>query len=333
MNDLNRLELKKGAVYEGLDCQTRRIRLARLEKLPNQDAELVTQLRMTLTAARRLGRPIHVFRGAPSRHPAIFYSDALPAWLGRLLGGDSLRIEQLPEALAKLELFENFADKNGLGIGWAKQLADPEPTVVLGALCVAWALAVDQRGSGDRKKHARSLIETRTRERALALIRNTGGEPVNLEDNHDPLIRLAWLATRIQKQVGTGASANKQLLCWKTALAFYPGAERSSSTDRTALILGLAGTLEEELTRKSDAAAKKHRDDRPLDEACIDFARHFAHEVWENVFKSKEPTNREQRRAAAIYRFALLEAYRERSIAESMPDDSLAAEADERSRR
>ena len=326
LNDLNRLQ-RKGAVYEGLDCQTRRIRLARLERLPNRDAELVTQLRMMLNAARRVGRPIHVFRGAPNRHPAIFFSDALPAWLERLLGGNSLRIEQLPAALSKLELFENLADANGLGIGWAKQLADP--TAKLGALCVAWALAVDRRGSDDKKKHAWFLIETRTREQALALIRNFGGEPMNLKNSQDPLIRLAWLATRIQKRVGTGASANKQLLCWKTAFAFYPNAERSSSTDRTALILGLAGTLEEELTRKNDAAAKKHRDDRPLDEACIDFARHFAHEVWKNVFKSKEPTNREQRRAAAIYRFALLEAYRERSIAESTTDDSPADETTE----
>ena len=275
-----------------LDCQTRRIRLARLESLPNRDAELVTQLRMTLNAARRLGRPIHVFRGAPRRHPAIFYSDALPPWLERLIGGDSLRIEQLPAAFSKLELFENLADANGLGIGWAKQLADP--TAKLGALCVAWALAVDRGGSDDKKKHAWFLIQTRTREQAIALIRNFGGEPMkktvrtplNLKDSQDPLIRLAWLATHIQRRVGTGASANKQLLCWKTALDFYPGAERSSSTDRTALILGLAGTLEEELTRKNDAAAKKHRDDRPLDEACIDFAQHFAHEVTQETVKT-----------------------------------------------
>ena len=160
LNDLNRLEVKKGAaVYEGLDCQTRRIRLARLEALPAKDEELVTQLRMTLTAARRLGRPIHIFRGAPRRHPAIFYSDSLPPWLERLLGGDSLRIEQLPDALSSLELFEKLAKANGLGIEWAKQLADPDSTVVLGALCVAWGLAVDRRGSGD-KNYAWALIET-----------------------------------------------------------------------------------------------------------------------------------------------------------------------------
>ncbi len=314
--DLNRLEIKKGAVYGGLDCQMRRIRMVRLETLPNRDADLVAFLYMALKATRRLGRPIHIFRGAPRRHPAIFYFDALPAWLERLLGGNSLRIEQLPDALSKLELFTKLAEAVGLGIEWAKQLADPDPRTVLGALCVSWALAADRKGGGD-KNLAWSLIENRTREQALARIRNTGGKPVNLKDNQDPLIRLAWLATRIQKRIGIGASANKQLLCWKTAVDFYPGAQRSTTTDRTALILGLAGTLEEELTRKTAAAAKKHRDSQPLGEACIRFATHFVDEVWAKVFQSKEPASKEQRRAAAIYRFALLEAYRERGISEA----------------
>ena len=320
LNDLNRLDVKKGAVYEGLDCQRKRIRIARLETLPNKDAELVAQLRMTLTAIRRLGRPIHVFRGAPRRHPAIYHSDAMPAWLERLLGGDSLRIEQLPDALIQLALFENIANKPGLGVEWAKQLAEPDRAVRLGALCVAWALAVDRRGSGDRD-HAWSVIETGTREQALALIRHTGGESVSLRNSQDPLIRLAWLASRIQKRRSTRDSTNKQLLCWKIAFDFYPAAERSATKDRTALVLGLAGTLEEELTRKKDAAAKKHRDDQALADACIEFSRHFATEVWENVFKAKEPTSQEQRRAAAIFRFALLETYRERGIPETEDDN------------
>ena len=324
LHDLNRLEIKKGAVYRGLDCQTRRIRVARLEALPNTDKELVTRLHMTLTAARRLGRPIHIFRGAPRRHPGIFYFDALPAWLRRLLDGDSLRIEQIPDALSNLELFATLADANGLGIEWAKQLADRDRNTVLGALCVAWALAVDRRGGGD-KDHAWSLIEDNTRKQALARIRYTGGRPVNIKDNQDPLIRLAWLATRVQKRIGIGASANKQLLCWKTALGFYTGAQGSTTTDRMALILGLAGTLEEELTRKSGAAANKHRDGQPLDQACIDFAAHFADKVWVKILRSKEPTSQEQRRAAAIYRFALLEAYRERGIPEAENDAATAA--------
>lgn len=321
LNDLNRLDLKKGAVYEGLDCHTKRIRIARLEALPNKDAELVTQLRMILKAVRRLGRPIHVFRGSPRRHPAIFHSDALPIWLEHLLGGDSLRIEQIRDVLSRLEIFEGLAEMPGLGIEWAKQFADPDPVVRLGAICVAWALAVDRRGGGDRK-HDWSDIEARTREQALALIKIAGGESVNLKDSRDPLIRLAWLASRIQKRRSTRDSTNKQLLCWKTALDFFPGAAQSVTKDGNALILGLAATLEEELTRKKDAAAKKHRNDLALGDACVEFARHFANEVWVNVFDSKEPASQVRRRAAAIYRFALLETYRERGIPEATDDNT-----------
>ena len=320
LNDLNRFDFKKGAVYEGLDCHRRRIRIARLEPLPNKDAELVSQLRMTLNAVRRLGRPIHVFRGSPRRDPGIFHSDALPPWLERLLGGNSLRIEQLPEALHKLRLFENIANSRGLGIEWAKQLADPATR--LGALCVAWAMAIDSADGAGRDRAAWALTEIRTREQALAIIRSTGGKSVNLKNNQDPLIRLAWLASRVQKRRSPRDSTNKQLLCWKTALDFYPAAARSTTDDTTALILGLAGTLEEELTRKNDAAARKHRDDQSLSGACIDFARHFAYEIWGNVFKDKEPTSQEQRRAAAVYRFALLETYRERGIPEAAEDSA-----------
>ena len=328
--DLNRLDIKKGTVYEGLDCQTRRIRLARLEELPATDAELVAKLRMTLTAVRRVGRPIHIFRGAPHRHPAIFYMDTLPPWLRRLLGGDSLRIEQVPHALKKLELYGSLSKAPGLGIEWAKRLADPDASVRLGALCVAWAHSIDRLAGDTRDSQTQFLIRDRTREEALALIQYYGGEQVNLKDNLDPLIRLAWLATRIQRRVGIRASTNKQLLCWKTAMDFYPSAERSTSNDTDALILGLAGTLHERLTRgDKSAAAAKHRDGQPLDEACIDFARHFAGEVWTKVFRSREPTSQEQRRASAIYRFALFETYRERRMPESMPETTPESETED----
>ena len=315
LHDLNRLETKKGAVYRGLDCQTWRIRIARLETLPTRDIDLIAFLDMALRAIQRLGRPIHIFRGAPRRHPAIFHFDAMPAWLERLLGGNALRIEQIPGALDKLELFTSLAQpKTGLGIEWARRLANPDTE--LGALCVAWAQSID-RGTDTKAVRTWINIQRGTRERALALIGKHGGLPMKLKDNPDPLVRLAWLATRIQQRRGVSASANKQLLCWKIAMNFLPAAQRTTSKDRDALVLGLASTLEEELTRKSDAAARKHRDNQRLDESCISFSEHFIDEVWNGIFHSKEPDSRQQRQAAAIYRFALLEAYRERTIPET----------------
>ncbi len=319
LHDLNRLETRKGQVYRGLDCQTRRIRVARLETLPAKDVDLIALLHMTLRAARRLGRPIHIFRGAPRRHPAIFHFDAMPAWLERLLGGNALRIEQIPAALDKLELFQNLAKMPGLGIEWARQLADPKTE--LGALCVAWAHTQDRAES--------AAVRRETRKRALDLIGTHGETKMKLKDNPDPLVRLAWLATGIQKRRGVGASTNKQLLCWKIAMDWLPEPGRFASADRDALVFGLAGTLEEELTRKSDAAGRKHRDDQGLPEACMDFARHFFDAVWIRSFSGREPTSRERRRAAAIYRFALLEAYRERGIPETSDKDAAESEGAE----
>lgn len=319
LNDLGRLDIAKGKVYRGLDVQMQRIRIARLESLPRRDAELVVELRRILKAIQRLGRPVHLFQGAPRPHPAIFYSDALPIWIEHLLGGDSLRIEQLDEAISNLEFFEIVLDSPGLGTEWAKQMADPDDDIKLGAFCVAWAEAVDRSNSGNGQVKSNWIkVARKARQRALILIKKRDNNGMKLRDNQDPLVRLAWLATRIQKRIGSGASVSKQLLCWNTALTFFSGAQRTITSDQTALILGLAGTLEEDLKRgSSDAAAKKHRDGQSLQDACIDFATHFAKRVWVEVFDSKEPASQDQRKASAIYRFALLEAYRERGISES----------------
>ena len=146
---------------------------------------------------------------------------------------------------------------------------------------------------------------------------------MKLRDNPDPLIRLAWLATRIQKRRGARSfSANKQLLCWKAATDFLPAVRREAGKNREALILGLAATLEEELTRKFEAAAREHRENQPLSQGCIAFAEHFVDHIWDGIFQSREPASAALRRMAAIYRFALLEIYRERGIGEASDDNS-----------
>ena len=340
LNDLARLDTRKGQVYEGLDCQNRRTRIARLETLPHRDRELVAHIRRTLRAIQRLGRPIHIFRGAPHPHPAAFYCDSLPAWLVRLLPGataagdapeafSGLRLEQIRATIRSLEFFARLAEAPGLGVKWAKRLADPDPQLRLGAACVAWAAASDQRRSGETKYGWASIEGAAHDEARKHIFNDGGGQLMTLEHSKDPLVRLAWLATRIQRRIGAGAAANRQLLCWKAALRFYPSALRKITSDRHALILGLAATIEEELRRGSRKdAAKKHRDGASLEEACLDFATHFADEVWRKTLRGREPTSEEQRLAAATYRFALLEAYRERSIPET-DDDERASDSDD----
>lgn len=321
LNDLVRLDIKKGTVYHGLDVQTQRIRIARLESVPKRDAELVVELIQILKAIRRLGRPIHLFRGAPRQHPAIFFSDALPIWLEESLGGDSLRIEQIDQAISDLKFFETILESPGLGTGWAKLIADPDNGVKLGALCVVWVEACDRSGDGNSRDRASWIrVKSHAQQRILKLIKR-GTNGMKIRDNQDPIIRLAWLATRVQKRLGSRASASDQRLCWNTSLTFISGS-KTITEDEVAIILGLAGTLEERLTRgDSKAAASKYRDGKSLQEACIEFAEHFVTQVWVKVFDSKEPTSRDQRKASAIYRFALLESFRERGISESSNGD------------
>ena len=328
--DFSSLDHKKGKVYEGLACQTKRIRVARLESMPTKEQDIVAFLHRTAVAAQRLGRPIHIFRGMPYRHPAILFYDAIPSWLEKLIGGNSLRIEQLPNAITKLELYKNISQANGLGIEWARKLAEPQNE--LGALCVAWDHSLNRDNS--KNSHVWYNIRVQTHDHARNIICiDEKGNTMKLKNNDHPLIRLAWLATQIQKRRNESASSNKQLLCWTISINFILNAKfmlkdkSLNMNDRNALILGIASSLEEELKRKGDAAARKHRDDKSLSEGCIDYATHFVDEVWPEIFQSKEPTSTQQRIAKAIYRFALLESYRERGVAEStedvVPEDDL----------
>ena len=319
--DLNRLDIRKGTVYLGLDCQHGRIRMARLETLPRKDVDLVAFLRRALTAVQRTGRPLHIFSGAARRHPAIFYYDAMPGWLALLLGGDSLRLEQLSEAISKLDIYLAVANTPGLGIEWARQLADPRVDFQLGAVCVVWATAVDRRDDKTRA-HALTHLRIKMQEEALKLISVQGDTDMGIACNQDPLVRLACLVARIQRRCTTQSSTSQQLLCWNTALTCLLDL-RALTQDREALVLGIASTLEEELKRKQQAAAAKHRDGQALADGCMVAARHFTEHVWVQVFKETEPSSQAQRRAAAVYRFALLESYKQREnaadIAEGTP--------------
>ncbi len=319
LNEILRLDMKEGKVYMGLDVQMKPTRIARLESLLPHDAKLVVKLRKILQSIQRIGRPIHLFQGAPNPHPAIFYSDALPRWLVYILQGDSLRIEQLDTAISNLEFFEIVLNSHGLGVEWAKRMADPEKNIRLGTFCVAWVEAIERIGSGSGQAISDWIkVAHIARHKALTLIHQSSNNDMKLADNTDPLIRLAWLATRIQKRIGNTASANEQLLCWRAAVTFLFSARKTITDDQRALILGIAARLEEKLTRGiPHAAAKKYRDGLSLQQACIDFAAHFVERVWVEVFKSKEPLSRDQRNASAIYRFTLLELYQERGISES----------------
>ena len=46
---------------------------------------------------------------------------------------------------------------------------------------------------------------------------------MNLKDNQDPLIRLAWLATRIQKRIGIGSFSQQAASLLEDCARILPG--------------------------------------------------------------------------------------------------------------
>ncbi|TGN99653.1 hypothetical protein PN36_35295, partial [Candidatus Thiomargarita nelsonii] len=136
--DLSRLEAKKGSVLYGHEIFQGRLRLAKLERLSDKTKDQVTQLRLLLTAARRTGRPFHIFRGLPTTQRAFFYYDAMPPLLKKLLGANALRLEQLPQALKQVELAQTFLENNNLGYEVLNRYVSSDTR--LGAICLAWCV-------------------------------------------------------------------------------------------------------------------------------------------------------------------------------------------------
>src|SRR3546814_11896560 len=117
--DLMRADRKDGkAVFFATDSYNARHWIGRFDELPNRFADRIAFFRMAITSALRSGRPIHVFQGLPYLRPAFFYADCLGPELRSLIGGDGLRLEALPGAVAKLEVIEFLhkeAAEGGLG--------------------------------------------------------------------------------------------------------------------------------------------------------------------------------------------------------------------------
>lgn len=113
--DLAREQIAKGQVYRRIDAYRQRFRVARFECLPEQTDQQVVLLHLLLRAALRIGRPLHLFRGLPTTEKAFFAFDAMPQRLADLIGGNRLRIEQIPRALERLETARLILETNGLG--------------------------------------------------------------------------------------------------------------------------------------------------------------------------------------------------------------------------
>lgn len=299
--DLSRQDSKKGVVYTGLEHYRGRYRIARFERLAEKTEGQVNQLRLLLQACRRVGRPLHVFRGLPTSQRAFFHYDAIPRLLAELIGGNSLRLEQIPGALQRLETAQTLLETNGLGYDVLRLYANPNTRFQ--ALCFAWC---HLRDSG---KTAGELLDEYFIHR----------ENHTMSTQDAALVRFGEYAAKIQRRPGYQASNNEEMLVFNLCLEFTLGARAIGQTDDISLINGIASELEINLARKNKAAARQHRENDPLRTGCLDVAGQFVHDVWNGVMKGRPPTQRARRILGSIYRMAFLQAAQAPKVSQENP--------------
>ena len=273
--------------------------------MPDKTADQINFLELLLRACRRLGRPIHVFRGLPIPQRAFFYCDALPRLLVDLIGGPSLRLEQLPRAQAQLQLARILLEIHGLGYDVLMRYASPATRFA--ATCLAWCCLHDDLKDSTKARESGSL-RFALGQLEHELEQRPEDSPMSEQDG--ALVRLGQAAARIQRQPLAQASTNEEMLVFKLCLDFAENARAYHQTDEASLINGIASELEINLGRKNKVAASRHREGRTLREESNAVAAQFVHEVWQGVLKQRPPTQRCRRTLGSIYRMAFLKAAR-----------------------
>lgn len=304
--DLSRLEVKKGNVYQGTEIYSGRYRMARFERIADKTSGQIDQLRMLLQACRRLGRSIHVFRGLPTPQRAFFHYDAMPRLLADLIGGNSLRLEQIPHALEQLQLAQVLLEAPGLGYDVLMRYANSHTR--FGTLCLAWCHLHDELKKANSVRVGGARFALTELEHGF----NKLLEEYTMNEQDGALVQLGKAAARIQRRPPSQAAINEEMLVFKLCLDSAERARTCHQTDRASLINGIASELEI-ILRKGKAAARDHRDNKTLQEGCMEIATLFVEKVWNEILKGRSPTQSTRRILGSIYRMSFLHASRSQS--------------------
>ncbi|MBF0411223.1 MAG: hypothetical protein HQK70_00755 [Desulfamplus sp.] len=298
--DLNRLEIKKGTVLKGIEMYQGRHRMARLETFPEKTKDQIEFLIMILKATRRIGRPMHMFRGLPVRQKSYFYFDAMPKVLKNLIGGNSLYLEQIPKALEELEMAQLIIETHGLGYDVLKLYADKSTRFK--ALCLIWSHLRSKEA--DRTKFAGKLY-------SMYDYFMEDNSIMKQEDN--ALVRLGKVATSIQKRPFGQTSASEELLVFKICFDTVTSARKYGQMDEESLIYAIAGELETNLVRKDKAASRNNRDGKNLIDGCLEVAQLFVKDIWTGLLNGQTPGQKNKRILSSIYRISFIKNHQKNS--------------------
>ena len=298
--DLVRTKAKPGQNnYIDIDNYENRVAIGRYDALPQRMTKtgttpgLISFVKIAVDSAMRTGRAIHVFRGLPVQTNAFVAFDFLPHHLAEAIGGDGLRLEQLPRASEILGQIERIAETTGLGLEVALRVLDPATR--FGAACET--LVMITRLDDDKQKTLVSL-----RRFLLTIVR----DPSMQTNPHDSVvIAFAKAMARVQAAPRPEASHSERDLGMRIALEQTDEAARIGQTSRESLIAAVATGLEDTFERSSRLEYRGKKYDRPFPrKRAVEAAEVFVDQVWEHAFRRCTPAGRERRVAIAIYRTA-----------------------------
>lgn len=298
-------------VYEGLETYQTRTHLGRFESLPKHFADRsdgksvmpgrISFFRVAMQAAYRYGRPLHLFSGLPHPRREFFYCDCLDPELRVLLGQEGWRIEDLPDAMQKLELVGIIAGppkNNGLGMAdTAKSFCLPATRFC--AACLAWVRARDRDSKaslGQVQATLHHYIECEV-------------EKMDQENTVAPPVRLGRMAATIQRRPGRDASAKDETFLIDMAVEGALYAYKNGWRDRDGLVAQVAGRIDVDGGRRADGvkgfySAKTTRQaDQSIGDAIQAFAEAFIDSVWLGTFKGRPPSSSDLRNFMAAYRW------------------------------
>jgi hypothetical protein len=290
-------------VFSELELHARRLRVARYEVMPThlvgeaQDFGQLDFCSAVLRAARRLGRPMHLFRGLPRPNRAFVHFDFLPPSVEAFLGGRSFRVEQLGQVIQRIEGLVRIAKTIGFGPELALSVADPSTR--FGAACDALARAGAHRADPSKSKdYAADQIRffvTNLLERQDHSL---------MSDIDKAVVAFGEAAARIQRAPLSSDGKNVPETCLRVALEAAEGAASLGQKSRDSLVAAVAGSLSDTLARRNLFAKRAARATARLDEVIADTAALFVDQVWRGAFDCKAPASRKRRIAYAIYAWA-----------------------------
>jgi hypothetical protein len=310
---MRRIRKDDKPVYEDAEAYRRRQRIGRYEEMPTRlvsvgnDFGQISFLRATFECALRTGRPIHVFRGAPTLKRAFVAFDFLPPTLEMALGGTDFRLEQIRSKVQILDIVELIANETGFGVELACEIANPKTR--FGAACDAWSRAAKMP---EQKAQQARNIEIK--------IGNLLKEDCVMSESDSVIVRYAHAMALVQRMPVRSDGDSVAESGFRSALDFTERNPEGHSRD--ALIAAFSGNLEDNIGRRALHAATYKPEN--IEKAALA----FVDGVWLGLLKGVAPASKVRRTMIATYRWAFTREatrlYLERKVArDSIPPEGV----------